>query len=508
MYINSILGSHKISFIPQIVGDFLKLALIPEPDLRRTTIPIFFDMIQCEYYSSRFQRDHGNTKRDSTLTKANFQEFQNELISKLDHFIVEDGDGDDLFLHMFKSIMMKHCKEHTSICEPGVKYVELTAQLIKHLLEYRTTKRANDSRMNLMSCTVDLIDFYDSIHRDELYVKYLKELSRLHEKYESHAEAGFAILKYARLLDWSNAPLYTNWNDNENEITRKSQTHRELKEQLYWEIIDLFDNGKAWEKALEICEELMEQYKSVTFDYTKMARILTKMSTFYDNIMNLDVPERSPIYYRVSFIGRGFPAFLQNKNFIYRGKGFEGRNEFVSRILDQFPHAEEKKKLEPPTEAEKESIKQIIQINKVKTEMDEKPMFEGKKISPQILNYYKLNELTHFSESAKFQRGPKDKDNEFKNLWIKRTVFQTRDSLPGMLQWSPVVDPPIVIECSPLDNAIETMKNANEELRDMIQGYQFKDQPFNLLSMKVKGTIGELKFKPKILCTNVHNEDI
>ena len=209
------------------------------------------------------------------------------------------------------------------------------------------------------------------------------------------------------------------------------------------------------------------------------------------------------IYYRVSFIGRGFPAFLQNKNFIYRGKGFEGRNEFVSRILDQFPHAEEKKKLEPPTEAEKESIKQIIQINKVKTEMDEKPMFEGKKISPQILNYYKLNELTHFSESAKFQRGPKDKDNEFKNLWIKRTVFQTRDSLPGMLQWSPVVDPPIVIECSPLDNAIETMKNANEELRDMIQGYQFKDQPFNLLSMKVKGTIGKLKFKVHF---RIHNE--
>lgn len=43
-----LLGSHKICFIPGMVGPILEMTLIPEEELRRATIPIFFDMITCE----------------------------------------------------------------------------------------------------------------------------------------------------------------------------------------------------------------------------------------------------------------------------------------------------------------------------------------------------------------------------------------------------------------------------------------------------------------------------
>jgi hypothetical protein len=39
------LGHHKISFVPEMVGHFLEMTLIPETDLRKATIPIFFDMV-------------------------------------------------------------------------------------------------------------------------------------------------------------------------------------------------------------------------------------------------------------------------------------------------------------------------------------------------------------------------------------------------------------------------------------------------------------------------------
>lgn len=42
-----------------------------------------------------------------------------------------------------------------------------------------------------------------------------------------------------------------------------------------------------------------------------------------------------PEYFRVAFWGRGFPAFLQNKIFVYRGRGFERLPEFQSRLMDQ-----------------------------------------------------------------------------------------------------------------------------------------------------------------------------
>ena len=261
-----------------------------------------------------------------------------------------------------------------------------------------------------------------------------------------------------------------------------------------------------------------------------------KMSKFYANIMNGEEEvERCPEYFRVDFIGRGFPSFLQNKTFIYRGRGFERRGEFVIRIMDQFPDAEEKKKLGAPTQEEKDSPKQVnnilyfltffkkeivkinftkftdftiifhnscvhyvclpfqlIQINQVKPVMDEKPEFQDKTISPQILKYYKLNEVSRFQEDKPYHKGQKDKENEIKTLWLERKIVRIRDSLPGMLQWSPVVEHEI-IQLTPLDNAIETMEVANNSIRDLIQEFKVKkDAQVNKLSMKIKGIIGKI----------------
>ena len=73
------LGENKIHFVPDLVSDVLKIALIDQLDLREATIPIFFDMILCE-----------KTKN------ANFQMFQDEFITQLDHFIGEDDLGKNL----------------------------------------------------------------------------------------------------------------------------------------------------------------------------------------------------------------------------------------------------------------------------------------------------------------------------------------------------------------------------------------------------------------------------
>lgn len=42
-------GPHKIKFIPSMVGPILEVTLTPEVELRKATIPIFFDMMQCEF---------------------------------------------------------------------------------------------------------------------------------------------------------------------------------------------------------------------------------------------------------------------------------------------------------------------------------------------------------------------------------------------------------------------------------------------------------------------------
>lgn len=70
------LGQHKINFVPTIVGQFLEMTLLPETELRKATIPIFFDMMQCEFYSPRQQGEaYSDTKRDSSHIKVRFVRF-------------------------------------------------------------------------------------------------------------------------------------------------------------------------------------------------------------------------------------------------------------------------------------------------------------------------------------------------------------------------------------------------------------------------------------------------
>jgi len=88
-----------------------------------------------------------------------------------------------------------------------------------------------------------------------------------------------------------------------------------LKEALYNDIIDYFDKGRMWECALVICKELVSQYEEETFDYLQLSVLLRRMAKFYDCIIKQLRPE--PEYFRVAYYGKGHPAFLQNKVFLY-----------------------------------------------------------------------------------------------------------------------------------------------------------------------------------------------
>lgn len=86
MWLN--LGGRKILFVPALVGSILEMALIPDAELRKTAaIPIFFDMMQTEYFSSKYVAERFSDKNDRDKSKYNFNEFENEMISKLDTLV-------------------------------------------------------------------------------------------------------------------------------------------------------------------------------------------------------------------------------------------------------------------------------------------------------------------------------------------------------------------------------------------------------------------------------------
>lgn len=80
------LGECKLHFIPSMVGPFLEVTLVPEIELRKATLHIFFDMMECE------QRARGN-----------FKQVECELIDKLD-ILVSENKGDDEYRQLFNTM--------------------------------------------------------------------------------------------------------------------------------------------------------------------------------------------------------------------------------------------------------------------------------------------------------------------------------------------------------------------------------------------------------------------
>ena len=357
------------------------------------------------------------------------------------------------------------------------------------LLEYRRiTKEQEDVKENHMSCIKNLLDFYASVDRKDSYIRYLRKLSGLHEECKNWAEASFTLLEYAKLLRWDNTPLDDRdlWGDFAH--GKGVRTNMELKEMMYNKVINMFNDGSMWENALEMCQELMYVYEKETFEFEKLASLLKRMSSYYENIMQKHRNEN--YYYRVGFYGRGFPAFLQNKIFIFRGKIFESLADFKSRIADQYPNAEMMNKMDPPSEEEKESLSQLLQIIKVDPIVEEKPEFKNRNVHQKILSHYKTNQVCKFRYERPYHYPKKNKEVEIASLWIDQTILHTTEKFPGMLQWFPLSKEPEVIKLCPLDAQIKAMEEANDILRDIVISHlNSPDLPLQPLTMKLNGII-------------------
>ncbi|KTF96822.1 hypothetical protein cypCar_00028607 [Cyprinus carpio] len=408
------LGKNKICFIPGMVGPILEMTLIPEEELRRATIPIFFDMMQCEENHS-----------------GHFKKFENEIILKLDHE-VEGGGGDERYMELLQSILLECAQGRPQLLTEVQHFVNLVTGLLERLLDYRSVM-SEDSRNNRMSCTVNLLLVIYLLLLLCVFLRYLYKLRDLHLDGENYTEAAYTLLLHSKLLKWSEEQCTLQLD------YQTLQSQRQLKESLYDTIISYFDKGKMWEEAITLCKELADQFEMEVFDYELLGQKLNQQAKFYESIMKILRPK--PDYFAVGYYGSGFPQFLRNKVFIHRGKEYERREDFQSQLMSQFPSAVRLNITTMPGDDIKNSNMQCIhhidyiQCFTVQPVLEIPPRLKNKPVPDQIINFYKSNYVQRFQYSRPIRRGKVDPDNEFASMWIERTTFLTAYKLPGILRW-------------------------------------------------------------------------
>uniref|UniRef100_A0A8C7W7B1 Dedicator of cytokinesis 3 n=1 Tax=Oncorhynchus mykiss TaxID=8022 RepID=A0A8C7W7B1_ONCMY len=373
---------------------------------------------------------------------GNFKLVEAELMDKLES-MVSDGKGDgnhrELFgLLLFVCSLLEKIEQETWR-ETGISFVTSVTRLMERLLDYRECMKGDEMENKKIGGSSNLMNFYKSeMNKEEMYIRYIHKLCDLHLQHfciESSVSVSF----------------------------------------------------QCWEYGISLCRELAFQYETL-YDYQSLSWIRKMEAAYYDNIIEQQRIE--PEFFRMGFYGRKFPFFLRNKEFVCRGYDYERLEDFQQRMLGEFPQAIAMQHPNQPDDALLQSDAQYLQIYAVTPVSDITDVPQLERVPERIKSFYRINNVTRFHYDRPFHKGPKDRENEFRSLWIERTTLILSRPLPGISRWAEVERRELV-EVSPLENAIYVVENKTQELRTLISQYQHRQHHGNInpLSMLLNGVI-------------------
>lgn len=265
------------------------------------------------------------------------------------------------------------------------------------------------------------------------------------------------------------------------------QSSFERKENLFKMIANNYVKGNSLERATDTYNELLDSYSAHTYDLKSFAYVHNKLAKLYLDLESSD--KLSSSFFRVAFIGAGFPTNIRGKEQIYEGLPFEHITSIHERLLRLYPGA---RIVSDDVEAQK--LKEKVQTGRYLHVSAVEPVSE---ISDKLFNtsigvrqYARNKDLRFFTTMKKIPGSTSVFD-----LWTEETTYETHLSFPTLMNRSDI-KVSNVVKLSPLDNAIRTIMNKNNDLIQLesMINLAFKEKAdfttlFNDLSRQLAGTV-------------------
>ncbi|KYQ90993.1 DOCK family protein [Tieghemostelium lacteum] len=481
------LKSYQSQYIQYILPNLLYSLLNGNDIIYEFIQDLFLVVIKKEYQESR-----------------SLKRIESRAIEILDKIVIRERISDEeIFKSFFKNRLFKSLVESKNeINERDSNgFTNNIIQLLSLLFDFRTlpTDRAFEEERTI--ATLKMMEYFKD--RKDTYIKYLHELLNQHMTNGYYTEAGFTFLLHSDLYEWSDlmVPIYSfmmtpQAGSQPQSVTMPQETQTDRKIRLIKFAIQYLDKGQVWEKCISLIQDLRVQYE-LQYNFKALAEISFQEAEFYEKILNTE--RFFAEYFRVGYYGKKFPVTIQGKEFLYRGFELERLSDFSQRILAKFPNAELLKSTSEPTAEIQNSDGQYLLITIVtpscheEMEKKQKQFIEGTPTNSK--NYLKKNDVNLFVYSKPFEMASegssisKDPNNKFGSLWIKNHFLFTESSFPTIHRRSEVIKKSQV-DLSPLENAINSVSQKNEELDEMVKKYERSPQlNLNPLAMALNGSI-------------------
>lgn len=422
-----------------LVRDVLNLCLVRHTGAQKVAIHILHSMIVSEW----------------TLNE-DLTGLQREIIASLDDIFQSRGFlPDEQEKTSFSSLLRAsfYSIDREDVAYPYINSllddVEEFLDLLLDLYNVPPGDAYNDDRI---FHALNVLNFLKDVDRVEIFSRYVNDIAEWNRSRMNYTQAGLALKLLSTAYDWSydqklSASDYPNF---------PAQSGFERKEEIYEDIIQCFSQGKAFENAIEANKELINAYENVSFDFKKLANATRILAKLYDSV---DSVERlSPQFFRVAYIGSGFPRSLRNRLFIFEGNAWEKLESIHERLHKTYPGA-----TIVSNESQAKQEGQYLFVSTV--EPDPEGKIEHKqgrsRPTPGAKEYKFRQNLKRFSYARPLPGNTSPLD-----LWVEKTTYETYQSFPTIVKRSEVKNISI-IKLSPLENALEVLQSKTGDLIDL-----------------------------------------
>ncbi|KAL7415449.1 hypothetical protein BDY24DRAFT_382988 [Mrakia frigida] len=467
-------GRYQVQFL-SLVQPVLTLCLSQHDMLRTRAVQILYTMILSEW-----------------SLQGNFRQVESEVIDKLDELMEKDNDGDNHTRDYFVSalrLLFSGPSVDLQLQEAVTTWLNSVDQFLKLLISLRDLPDGEEYQDDRVVSTLRLLNFLRSVGgRDTMYINYVHQLVAAHVRSGDFTEAGLTLKLHASLYEWNRNAFVEPFVYGELELPRQSQFGR--KESLYLQTLDYLGRGKAFELAIEVSKELEYQHQNTTFDYARLAELLSHHSRLLESIVS--EPRPYPHYFMVNYFGP-FPLAVRGQRFVYRGSEWQKFGGFCDQLQNKHPQAKLIKSIILPDHVENgEDL--YIQVLAVQPEPDKSLPVFNPAVAKGIRTYYETSNVNVFSHSRPFNKsGRVGGERDIADVFIEKTFITCQESFPTVLRRSEIKSTRTV-EISSIASAVADVKTKTEELEALEESYTALSETgeelnTNPLSMALNGAV-------------------
>lgn len=336
--------------------------------------------------------------------------------------------------------------------------VELFIDLLMAVRDLPQTPRWKEERV---AAIFRLMEFFSRVGRDDLYVRFVHHLVSINVAARDWLGAGLALKLHADLYDWTmQGELVDEFHAGDLHLPAQTQFQR--KEAIMYHVLDYLAEAEAYEQAAEICRDMADQHRRITFNVARISELLTHEAKLWERIGSTSRPK--PEYFRVAYFGN-FTRLDLDKEFVIRGVPKQKYNDFCDQMAAKHPDALIHRSKIPPTESVRYGTEPVIWITTVSPVPDLKQPVFAKGVNPNIQNYYKYNSINTFDTTRPYYMHPDEREPVLQ--WIEKTTVTTANDLPALQSRAEIIH--IHLDhISPVQTAISAVRKSDRDLRQLV----------------------------------------